>query len=220
MATKRLRIEATAGSNVYFTVWRSSDNLIFDFSDNTFKAIGSATTPYLAASENTNTGGTGRSHYTASLNLSLLGTVDAFVQPYLRAGGSPAPLTDTTLEDPLVLVTRFGDVPSVISAEICATMQRELDELLISVTISLDGQALDLNTLSVAPTCEVLVRQSDPPGNAFPALTATIDADGRFVATQADPFNEDAGDQEFHAVITIEHGSESFRYDLPFEVTG
>lgn len=220
MPTKTLRIEHTASANVYFSVWRSSDNLVFDFADNTFKAIASATTPYLTAVENTNTGGAGRSHYTASLNLSLLGSVDAFVQPYLRAGVSPAPLTDTTLEDPLAIVTRFGDLPGVIAAEICVTIDRVLDELFVSVTISLDGQALDLNTLATAPTCSILVRQSDPPANAFPALTATIDADGRFVATRSTPFAADDADQEFHAVVTITHGGQTFRYDLPFAVTG
>jgi hypothetical protein len=222
MATQRLRFEDTAGVNNYFTVWRSSDNLIFDFNDNTFKAIASATTPYLAADENTNTGGTGRSHYTASLNLSLLGSVDAFVQAYRRSGSTPAPLTDATIEDPVPIEVRFGDQPGSISAEICATMDHSVspEELFLSVTISLDGQAIDLNDMATAPTCAIQVRQSNPAADAFPELTATIDDDGRFVASQESPFDEDQAEKEFHAVVTVTHGSQTYRFDLPFSTTG
>lgn len=146
MSTKQLRIEATAALNIYFVVWRSDDNYVFDFNDNTFKAtVGAATTPYLATSENTPTGGAGRSHYTASLDLALLGSVDCFVQPYQRAGGSPAPLTDTTLEDPLALAVQVGQVGAEFGGRITCVYKRELDTFDADFILLANGQPISFD---------------------------------------------------------------------------
>lgn len=180
MATKRLRIEATAGINVYFSVWRSSDNLVFDFSDNTFKAIGSATTPYLTATENTNEGGAGRSHFYADLDLALLGATEAIVQPYQRAGGSPAPLTDITINDPLSLTLSFGTVNAVLGGRITPTLRRELDRFDANFTLTADGQPVDLTGWAAVLTVRGIKSVvGDSSANWFPDITGTITAEGR-----------------------------------------
>jgi hypothetical protein len=100
MATEKLNVDRTAGQNVYFAVFDPVHTAtVFDFSDNTFKALGSATTPYIAATEETDGAGTGISLYVASLNLAALNPLPAtkhvVVYAYQRAGGSPNLLTDT-----------------------------------------------------------------------------------------------------------------------------
>lgn len=217
MATKQLRIEDTAGVNNYFTVWRSSDNLIFDFNDNTFKAIGSATTPYLAATENTNTGGTGRSHYTASLNLALLGSVDAFVQAYRRSGGTPAPLTDATIEDPFPIEVRAGSEGGAIGGRINAVYKRGLNEFEALFTLTLNGAPISLS----GATGTLTVR--DALGNdVFAALTGSLiehDTDAGFYRmkwTQSAPgFTGDRA-YDLRAVITL--GSVTITIDDVFNM--
>ncbi|TXH10553.1 MAG: hypothetical protein E6R03_15340, partial [Hyphomicrobiaceae bacterium] len=97
MASYTFSQDYTETKNVYAVIHNSAGN-VFDFSDNTFKAIGSATTPYAACTEQTSGGGSGKSAYTVTINLALLNkTLDTsrfWITLYERAGGSPAPLTD------------------------------------------------------------------------------------------------------------------------------
>ena len=100
MATEVLQTTDAPSNNVYFALWNTSGN-VFDFSDNTFKALGSATTPYVAATENTNQGGVNESGYRASVNLANVNSTPAvavyIVEAYRRLGGSPALTTDVML---------------------------------------------------------------------------------------------------------------------------
>ena len=218
MATKRLRIEATASINVYFVVWRSSDNYVFDFNDNTFKAtVGAATTPYLAATENTPTGGAGRSHYTVSLDLALLGSVDAFVQPYQRSGGSPAPLTDLTLEDPITLEVRAGAFGGDTGGRINAVFKRQLDTFEALHTLTLAGQPVSLD----GATGTLTVR--DALGNdVFPALTGSLvehDTDAGFYRMKWSKLTPGfTGDRAYDLRAVIALGGVTFTIDDVFNM--
>lgn len=72
MATSNFTLTYNAGSTVRLAVIRLSDGKVLDFSDNTFKTLASATTPYSNGTELTASGGAGKSGYYVALNLSHL----------------------------------------------------------------------------------------------------------------------------------------------------
>lgn len=73
MAVEYLRTTQEAGITVYFRLVRSSDDYVFDFDDDTWKAdVASCTDPKLAASENTDVGDADESEYKATLDLSAV----------------------------------------------------------------------------------------------------------------------------------------------------
>ena len=107
--------DGDAGSGEFIAIYDA--NTVFDFNDDTFKANHAAcTTPFLAATERTNLGGTSRSYF----------AVDAFdwgrvhqgclekevlVRKYRTAApGSPPAATDNPVDggNPLVRILRFG----------------------------------------------------------------------------------------------------------------
>ena len=71
MATEYFYLEEASGKSgtFYIRIFDTAGN-VFDFNDNTFKALGSATTPYKRPTERTDVSGTGRSGYFTDVNLS------------------------------------------------------------------------------------------------------------------------------------------------------
>ena len=72
MATKTFTITYDAGASLYLAIFRPSDGYVLDFAGspaNTFRALGSATTPYVSATERTGPGGSSKSLYTAAVDL-------------------------------------------------------------------------------------------------------------------------------------------------------
>lgn len=103
--------EYDASATVYFRLYDSSGN-VFDFNDETFKAIGSATTPQVAATERTEMGGTSKSGYQASIDLATVndtGAVNRYtLKAFLQSGGSPA-TSDAAITDGWFHITiQFG----------------------------------------------------------------------------------------------------------------
>ena len=83
MATERFWFEGTAGTNHYLAVFALSGadvGKVFDFSDNTFKALSAPpTTPYISATEYADLGGAD-SGYSADVDLSLLNSTGTAVR--------------------------------------------------------------------------------------------------------------------------------------------
>jgi len=128
VSTQQITFQHTAGKNVYISLWNSS-GMVFDFADNTFKLLSAPpTTPYIALTEKTDMGGTGKSGYVGTLNLSLLNKdvtpLSITLSIYERAGGSPALNTDTVISQPLDLTIQcaeLGDLPISVKLEACFT---------------------------------------------------------------------------------------------------
>lgn len=104
--------EYTESANIYARLFNAAGQ-VFDFSDNTFKAIGSATTGYVVASELTAMGGTGKSCYAVSINFGNVNNTGAIsrytLKFYERAGGAPA-ATDAAISGELSLTVQFGEL--------------------------------------------------------------------------------------------------------------
>lgn len=71
MATERFTYDGVASLNAYLRIHNTA-GLVLDYSDNTFKALGSATTPNATMTEVAAAGGTGFSRYYVDVDLSLL----------------------------------------------------------------------------------------------------------------------------------------------------
>lgn len=112
MADENFAFQAAAGQTLYFVVWNALGTQVLDLNDDTFKALGSATTPHLAATERTDFGGTSYSLYSATLDLSRISSTSTAVPCLLviqqQAGGSPAPATDSVLSAPLAFTVENG----------------------------------------------------------------------------------------------------------------
>ena len=104
--------EYTASATVFFRLFNSTGQA-FDFDDNTFKALASCTTPYVAATERADMGGTGKSCYQASVNLANVNDTGAIgrytLRAYEQAGGSPAD-SDAAISGGLALTVQFGEL--------------------------------------------------------------------------------------------------------------
>lgn len=104
--------EYTESLNIYARVFDASGN-VFDFSDNTFKAIGAAATGYVTATELTAMGGTGKSCYSVSIDFGAINNTGAIgrytIKFYERAGGSPA-ASDTAISGELSVTVQFGSL--------------------------------------------------------------------------------------------------------------
>lgn len=221
MATIRITSQAAAALTVYAVVFRLSDGKVFDWSDNTWKVIGSAVTPAVAMT-NLATFATTEGDFAADLNLSTINAtmagVDVSIKIFSQAGGSPAPATDTYLGhiDPFTVVIgqRLSGVSSFpkFTAVCVVDTTTSLGTAAHVKVVLLDeaGQLLDLNTLDPAATCAVEVIRD---GGAAQFTLSTINfgapsASGWFEATQANPnFTTDVG---YTAKATIVSGGNTY----------
>ena len=99
-----------AGADVYFRIFNDSGQ-VFDFSDLAFKALASATTPYIAATERADMDGTGFSAYQATLNLAQINGTPTSKHYTLKAYNNAAPAdTDVAVSDALDVVVQLGEL--------------------------------------------------------------------------------------------------------------
>jgi hypothetical protein len=187
MATVPVRTNFEASKNVYGVVWNEAGNVL-DFSDSTFKALGSATTPTFVLTEQSTRGGGQLSGYAASLDLAKL---NKSLSPkrfslslYERAGGSPNVSTDRMLiESELVIVAaEEGDVP--ITVELVGTnTTTQGSEIRYLATVKRNGRRLDVYALDNAATLALSAREHGNGANQFSAAAVTVRSDGDFEVT-------------------------------------
>lgn len=141
----------TESVNIYARIFNAA-GLVFDFADNTFKAIGSATTGYVVASELTAMGGTGKSCYSVSVNLANVNNTGAIgrytLKFYERAGASPAD-TDAAISGELSLTVRFGSLgeKEVLAQAEISVKSTEGVACQITAWLEHGGEKIDVGTL-------------------------------------------------------------------------
>jgi hypothetical protein len=197
MATQLIRKFWNASKNIYLCV-NNAAGQFFDFSDNTFKALGSATTPYAAATERTGIAGTGKSYYDVSLNLTNiyvgLAPLPITITAFERAGGSPAPATDMAISGPAGLSLQRGDVMIVPVEPQLRICTKTIAGTTIQITAWLDaaGAPAPLATLDPSATCTVTVY-------LFGSDIAVFAVDSAFALNDLGQFEAEYDDPNFTA---------------------
>lgn len=175
MTTELLVREDAAGLNLYFAAQNAAGQWL-DYSDWTFKALGSVTTVGLAATPQDLA--SGRKRYVASLDLEELApglpAVECTLGCFIRAGATPAPLTDTLAGQLLPFVAQLGAKGHrAFQTQVklgATTTEGTLLELM--AWLEADGRKVPLHTLDDDATCQVVCLRR---GN-FPQFT--IDTTG------------------------------------------
>lgn len=219
MATERIQIKEITGLNLYFVIKRLSDDYVLDFADNTFKAVGSATTPYVTASTSTVGAGAGNSYYYTDLNLAYLSNtlaaVDCIAIVYARLGGSPNLSTDATLAEIALEQIRFALKNPALSFRLNPVLKRELDTWDAGCIVCADGQPISFNGTGV-----LTVR--DAGGSlVFAALSSSTITDSgdslkHLKFTKATPGF--TGDRYYSARIVLTEGSATFTLQDTFRM--
>jgi hypothetical protein len=167
MASYTLSCRYNSGSNLYAVVFRA-DGQVFDWDDDTWQLIGSAVTPGIALTSVVAYGG-GQAQYTASVDLETVAPdmtpVDCDIRFFLRAGGSPAPVTDYDLGEPVPLRLIYGEITPETGQDLEVDVTVNLTTttgVSAHLTVELrrpDGRTLPLADIDPTATCAIEVTQ-------------------------------------------------------------
>jgi hypothetical protein len=193
MATQLIRRMHDAGVHVYFCINNAAAQFL-DFADGTFKALGSATTPYLAATEHAGGAGAGKSYYDATLDLDVVHPgvtpLPITITAFERAGGTPAPATDEAISQPAGESIQRGDViivPVEPQFRICVKTTAGT-AIQVETWLEAGGAPVPLFDLDPAATCVATIYLF---GTGIPVITIDVDftlnARGIFEAEYANP---------------------------------
>lgn len=217
MATVPVRTNFEASKNVYGVVWNEAGNVL-DFTDNTFKALGSATTPTFALTEQSTRGGGQLSGYAGSLDLARLNKSLApkrfSLSLYERASGSPNVTTDRMLveRELVVLAAEEGDVPITVEIVGSNTTTQGV-EIRYIATVKRNGRRLDVYALDAAATLALSAREHGAGANQFSASAVTVRTDGDFEVTVSatPPATVLVGDRGFQHTAILTVAGETFQ---------
>jgi len=128
MATKVFSFDYDAGANLYVRIFgRTGSDVgkVYDADDDTFKALGSATTPYLACTEQTAENGTSYSSYTVAVDLANINSTLALKDYVIRAYDNATPAaTDVAVgakQEFSVQASRYGEQEITVDCKGCNT---------------------------------------------------------------------------------------------------
>jgi len=213
MSSITLFVEHTAGADIYFRVFNASGQVL-DFTDNTFKALSGATTPYVEADERADMAGTGRSGYTASLNLANVNKSAAaqfVIKAYDNSSPAdadnpiaPAATNETILPAPHLWV-EFGELGR---GEILVQVEVNVKSTAgstaqVALWLERDGKKLDIDDIDATCTASVTVREHGSASNLFTLNFTAGDIQGdRFEKEQSSPGFTDDRQYEVAASIT------------------
>lgn len=200
MASTHYKVDYTSGANIYVRLWNDSHQ-VFDFNDNTFKAIGSATTPQRLCTYNSSE--------------KLYRTDTAINWASVWNNGTPYNVTvlaynnvtpsssDTAVTVPNQLQVQFGQVGE--QAIVCgcdATFTTTAGtELRLFAWLERGGQLVVL----ASGSCSIVVREHGSGIDLFTVADAAPNAAGVFELTKATPGF--TADRVYTALVTITENS-------------
>ena len=208
MATETLSIQSASALNVYFTLRNAAGNY-FDFSDNTFKAIATATTPYVAATERIAAVGAAWSVYVADIDLAdiapTLAPVQVVAQAWRRSGGSPSLAADTPISEAKAIIAQWERLgPLAIETKVrLATRTTAGTEIELMAWLESEGIRVPLHTLDPSATCtvDVLLRGNTTQISLDATAMGAVTAGHHFEPTYSNP--NFTADRLYRANVTI-----------------
>lgn len=232
MATKTVTHTIDTGLTLYYRVFRLTDGKVFDFNDNAWEVLASATTPYVAMASLATVGG-GFSQYSAELDLADINDtatpLEVKVFVYLQDGGSPSVDNDAWIAESALTVVN-GELMAVLGSEQIYTV-----DLTANYTTTLgttmhftaelkrrDGRSVDLATLDPTATCEIEVTMDadETEGERFAVFTldttdcGAVNTDSQFEVEYADPGL--TSNRGFKAKAIITSGGVAYEGDAKF----
>lgn len=219
MATKVFSFAYNASANVYVRIWgRTGSDVgkVYDANDDTFKAIGIATTPYLSCTEQTAEDGTGKSTYTVSVDLANINSTLAAKDFVIKAYNNSTPAsTDVAISEELgftIQASRYGKQDITASVVGCNTSSSG-SAVKYLIRLYVDG---DFYALDDTATCVLTVREQ---GSGVDKFTSTDDGTlnpetglGYFEYTKTTPNFTDDRLYE-HEVVITENSVSVTRYE-------
>lgn len=192
MSTEQIAFQHDPGATLYAAIFDSTGQ-VFDWNDNTFKAVASATTPGIALIERAAAGGGSKSLYTGSFNRATVNNTATVGQYSLtifsQAGGSPAPVTDAAVSSPAAFEIRFGEPGGLqVRHQIDGCFTTTAGTLIrLMVQLLYDGQRVALETVDPTATCALAVREHGAGADLFTISATTVNAAGIFELSKTNP---------------------------------
>lgn len=223
MASYPWNIDHTETKNVYAVVTNAAGNVL-DFNDNTFKALGSATTPTVALTEQTGGGGSGKSNYVYSLDLTrinkTLDTSRAWITFYERASGSAAPLTDTALNFRTPFTVQAGEWgEDALGIEFGSAFTSTAGTTVrFVVTVTRNGKPVLIDDLDAAATCTITATEAATGMDLFTTSATTVNSSGYFVVSQSTP--NYSTDKVYQHTVAVACAGTTTTFNVPVPVFG
>lgn len=180
MATEVFEFTGTAGTSHYLGIFNTAGE-VFDWDDETFKALGSAVTPGVTATEKTGMGGA-KSGYVASVDLALLNAtsddIKFFCEWFTNAG-----LTTRVSETEEFLVTSGAIGMAILSPRIveAGLVIDEAGTVKVLAHVKQDGEEVAIASGSCSVSCYV----DDSAVAVFTASSSTVLNGYRFYVSHA-----------------------------------
>lgn len=198
--SQHYKVDYASGSNVYIRLWNDSHE-VFDFNDNTFKAIGSATTPHRLCTYNSSE--------------KLYRTNTAIDWEVVWNKGSPYRVTvlaydnatpassDVAITVPNQLIVQFGQIgeKEIVCGLDAVFTSTAGTELRLLSWLERGGQTIPL----AAGSCTVTVREHGAGVDLFTVTDAAPNAAGHFELTQSSPGF--TADRVYRALVVIAENS-------------
>lgn len=150
MATKVFSFDYDAGADLYVRIFGrtgSEVGQVYDADDDTFKALGSAATPYLPCTEQTAENGTSYSSYTVAVDLANINSTLALKDYVIRAYDNATPAaTDVAVgakQEFSVQASRYGQQDITTSVKGCFTSSAG-DEVKYLIRLYVNGEFYEL----------------------------------------------------------------------------
>ena len=207
MASEDFTHRNTASRNVYFRLFETSTGNVFDFNDNTFKALAGATTPSVAATERGDMDGTGYSVYVANINLSNVHNEGVAKYIIAKAYDNAAPAdADISISDDIGIYVQFGELKkkTVVAVGSVSVKSTAGTTAQVRCWLERDGKKVKgLSTIDAAISAIVVVREHGSGSNLFSKALVVGDLQNdTFEAEQASPGFVDDRMYDIESTIT------------------
>lgn len=181
MTVETFEFTGAASTNHYLAIF-NTDGEVFDWDDETFKALGSATEPYLLATQLAGMGGSAKSGYVAEVDLAILNPTADDAKFYSEWFTDTA-LTTRVSETEEFTVTSGAIGTALVSPRLvqAGLAVDEAGTLKIMAHITQDGVAVPIASGSCAVVCYV----DDTAIAVFSASSSTVLNGYRFYVSHA-----------------------------------